>query len=332
MSGTYGDRMKKYCLIFLMFVVSCMTIIEINDFEMLNKKQGYFLPNSRAQVNSCKELKKNSYDTFYTPENQKCISEYSDKILETSQQVVKAESNAKKITLIEETLTYYEKFDNCKVTQELSVNDIGKEYGSWRLNYRTNKGIITYFEAAYNICKDSEIFPLDATEAIIKEYKSLAVQKEEYYKQKEKIIELGRTLYQQKQISDKMKTLLSEIASNPVLRQMRQVAPDFMNSEINDCPLIFMVQALKDFESAFDSDLRSPSNYKFIKNGTSVLTIKAGTKEFTFEKRGNNKVDVTVYKYDDYWGYQKTSKNVIINNLNALSLCNSYKNSDEVIR
>lgn len=177
----------------------------------------------------------------------------------------------------------------------------------------------------------SEALKSAEIERIVQDYESLAEQKEVLYKKKEEFIKLGRAAAQQKQTDDKLNSILSEIVSNPVLSKMKQVAPDFMRSQIEDCPIIFFIQALKDWGALTNSDLSSASNYKFTKNGKNTLVVKAGEAEFIFVKKENNKLDVTVLKDKDEWGNTVTSKNIFANNVQVLSVCGGYQNDDGTI-
>lgn len=105
---------------------------------------------------------------------------------------------------------------------------------------------------------------------------------------------------------------------------MQQAAPDFMRVKVNECPIIFFVQFLKENVAMFNSDFAFADNYQFKKKGADTLVLTVGDIEYTFLKKGKDSADVIIVKNIDQWGNQIINKSTILNNIDVSSSCWGY--------
>lgn len=315
--------MKRFCLIVILFLVGCTMILEKSNFDSLNARSGYNFPDKQALIHSCLQLKEESYDVFYTDENQKCLKENAQKIQNLSDKIDQTEDLIEKEKLLNDILASSEKFDACKITKELTVGNFNKTSDRWQSNkYWRRDGIIDYFIEAYQICENREYFDENAGNHIIADYKTAGWQKEENTPKIEKFSEVKREVSARNQRNKSIKEILSE--NNPLIRKMQQVAPDFIWVNVYECPIIFFVRDLKETTSLFYSDLDVLDNYKFKKKDADTLIVSAADFEFTFHKTGKDSADVIVVKDIDQWGNRTVSKNTLANNILVSSVCRGW--------
>jgi len=218
-----------------------------------------------------------------------------------------------------------EKFDACKISKRLTVADFAKQSNDSAVAYWECDKILAYFTQAYRICENGEYFDKNDGNRIVADYQTVARQKEKNTPKIEKVKELKSEISSQNQMNKKIAALLAE--DNPIIRKMQQAAPDFMRVKVNECPIIFFVQFLKENAAMFNSDFAFADNYQFKKKDADTLVLTVGDIEYTFLKKGKNSADVIVVKDVDQWGSQIINKSTILNNIDVSSSCWGYVRS-----
>lgn len=181
-------------------------------------------------------------------------------------------SNALLLDFIDEFIQNQQKYDECRMTKDLSV--------------KTGCMYLEYLEKLYNICKSSDYFKESEVNQIISDYKAIDSFKCSLSKQQDL---QSKQYLAQREASFKLKLqgVLSRVNTDPVLKKIKQNVPDFMVAGIGgdgSCPLVLFFDIMHSNVSAFHFDLAFPKNYKFIRKDADVLKVFIGDFEFTFVK------------------------------------------------
>ena len=211
---------------------------------------------------------------------------------------------------VDEYTQNLQKYDECKISQNLTVEEVG------------------YLEYVYYVCKDSTYFKEGDVKRIVADY-------EEIYQLRKQLLEPGKLkssigydlqLAQQKaDFNRKLQKILNTADKDPVLKKLKQNAPDFMMAKLggdDGCPLVLFFDIMHNKASAFHSDLAFPKNYKFVRKNADVLKVFIGDFEFTFVKNQKNSVNATFIQMIDPEGDAIISKNTAENNFTLQMLCN----------
>lgn len=293
----------------IVLLVGCSAIMEKISFDLLSETN-VWKPDSSARINSCKQLKTESFDIFYFPSNQNCLKKYGDRLKIQFKEMNENGSDTPSLDFINEFIQNQQKYDECRMTKDLRIGN------GWMY--------LKYFEKLYNICKSSDYFKESEVNQIISDYKAIDSFKRSLPKQQDL---QSKQYLAQREASFKLKLqgLLSRVNTDPVLKKFKQNAPDFMMAGIggdDSCPLVLFFDIMHNKASAFHSDLAFPKNYKFIRKNADVLKVFIGDFEFTFVKNQKNSVNATFIQMIDPEGDAIISKNTAENNFTLQLLCN----------
>ena len=289
-------------------LVGCSVIMEKVESELLAKTNAWELGSS-ARINSCKQLKTESFDVFYSKENQECLKNYGESLKKQLEEKNKQSSKADTLGFIDEAIQNRQKYGECKITKGL---DIENEW--WYLDY---------FKRVYQICKGSDYFKVGDAERIIADYEAIARFKHQLPTLKD-LQSKKDSAQQEADFNTRLQEILNTANTNPVLKKFKQNAPDFMMAEIDEnsrCPLVLLFNVLNKKASAFHSDLAFPHNYKFIKKNANILEVFIGDFELKFAKNGKNSVNAIFVRMVDLEGNTITSKNTVENNFTLQLMC-----------
>lgn len=297
-------------------------MLEQSNLVSLNDSSEFCFLDEQVFIRSCRQLKEESYDIFYAAENQKCLEENVKQMQKLSEQIEQTNDLIKKEKLLDDVLASSEKFDACKISKRLTVAGFAEQSNDSAVTYWKRDKIIAYFTQVYRICENGEYFDKNDGNRIVADYQTVAWQKEKNTAKIEKFKELKSEISSQNQMNKKIAALLS--GDNPIIRKMQQAAPDFMRVKVNECPIIFFVQFLKENVAMFNSDFSFADNYQFKRKGADTLVLTVGDIEYTFLKKGKDRADVIVVKDVDQWGSQIINKSTILNNIDVSSSCWGY--------
>lgn len=293
-------------------LVGCSAIKEKVKFELL-AEAWMIKPNSSARINSCKQLKTESFDIFYSKENQKCLKNYGESLKKQLEEMNKKDSKAVSLSFVDEVIQNRQKYGECKITNGLDIEN------GWRY--------LEYFEELYKICKYSDYFKAGDADRIIADYKAI----DQFKRQLPDLENLQskknsaqRKAYFEDKFNMELQEILSTVNTDPVLRKFKQNAPDFMMAEVGDssqCPLVLLFNVLSKKASAFHSDLAFPQNYKFIRKNANILEVFIGDFELKFAKNGKNSINAIFVRMIDLEGNTITSKNTAENNFTLQMIC-----------
>ena len=319
--------MRKISWLAILLIGGCTLIVEQSNLVSLNDSSEFRFLDEQVFIRSCRQLKEESYDIFYAAENQKCLKENAKQMQKLSEQIEQTNDLIKKEKLLDDVLASSEKFDACKISKRLTVASFAKQSNDSAVACWKRDKIIAYFTQAYQICENGEYFDKNDGNRIVADYQTVARQKEKNMPKIEKFKELKSDISSQNQINRKIAALL--FGDNPIIRKMQQAAPDFMRVKVNECPIIFFVQFLKENAAMLNSDFAFADNYQFMKKGADTLVLTVGDIEYTFLKKGKNSADVIVVKDVDQWGSQIINKSTILNNIDVSSSCWVYMRRSE---
>lgn len=299
-------KMGLLCGIALL--VGCSAIKEKVKFELL-AEAWMIKPNSSARINSCKQLKTESFDIFYSKENQKCLKNYGESLKKQLEEMNKKDSKAVSLSFVDEVIQNRQKYGECKITNGLDIEN-GEMY-------------LEYYKDVYQICRDSNYFKVGDADRIIADYEKIDQFKRSLPKQQDL---QSKQYLAQREASFKLKLqgVLSRVNTDPVLKKFKQNAPDFMMVGIGDddsCPLVLFFDIMHSEASAFHSDLAFPQNYKFIRKNANILEVFIGDFELKFAKNGKNSINAIFVRMIDLEGNTITSKNTAENNFTLQMIC-----------
>ena len=298
------------CGIALLF--GCSAIIEKIDFELL-AETNVWKPAPSERINSCKQSKTESFDIFYSKENQKCLKNYGEPLKKQLEEMNKKSSKTGTLSFVDEVIQNRQKYGKCKITKGLDIEN------GWIY--------LEYLKKLYQICKDSDYFKAGDADRIITDYEAIDQFKrqlpdlEDLQSKKDSV---QRKAYFEDKFNMELQEILSTVNTDPVLKKFKQNAPDFIMAEIdenNRCPLVLLFNVLNKKASAFHSDLAFPQNYKFIRKNANVLEVFIGDFELKFAKNGKNSVNAIFVRMIDFEGNTITSKNTVENNFTLQMLC-----------
>lgn len=300
--------MKKIWLFSIILLTGCTTILESLIESMNSETLAKYLIEDGKKIQSCKQLKEESFDFFYS--NQKCLSDYGGRLKVQLKEINEKSPKIYTTGFVDEYTQNLQKYDECKISQNLTVEEVG------------------YLEYVYYVCKDSTYFKEGDVKRIVADY-------EEIYQLRKQLLEPGKLkssigydlqLAQQKaDFNRKLQKILNTADKDPVLKKLKQNAPDFMMAKLggdDGCPLVLFFDIMHNKASAFHSDLAFPKNYKFVRKNADVLKVFIGDFEFTFVKNQKNSVNATFIQMIDPEGDAIISKNTAENNFTLQMLCN----------
>lgn len=300
--------MKKIWLFSIILLTGCTTIIESLIESMNSETLAKYPIEDGKKIQSCKQLKKESFDFFYS--NQKCLSDYGGRLKVQLKEINEKSPKIYTTGFVDEYTQNLQKYDECKISQNLTVEKVG------------------YLEYVYSVCKDSTYFKEGDVKRIVGDY-------EEIYQLRKQLLDPGKLkssigydlqLAQQKaDFNRKLQKILNTADKDPVLKKLKQNAPDFMMAKLggdDGCPLVLFFDIMHNKASAFHSDLAFPKNYKFVRKNADVLKVFIGDFEFTFVKNQKNSVNATFIQMIDPEGDAIISKNTAENNFTLQMLCN----------
>ena len=266
--------MRKISWLAILLIGGCTLIVEQSNLVSLNDSSEFRFLDEQVFICSCSQLKEETYDIFYAAENQKCLKENAKQMQQLSEQIEQTNDLIKKEKLLDDVLASSEKFDACKISKGLTVAGFAKQSNDSAIAYWERDKIISYFNQTYQICENGEYFDKNAGTRLVADYQTVARQKEKNTPKIEKFKELKSKISSQNQMNKKIAALLS--GDNPIIRKMQQAAPDFMRVKVNECPIIFFVQFLKENVAMFNSDFAFADNYQFKKKGADTLVLTVG--------------------------------------------------------
>lgn len=300
--------MKKIWLFSIILLTGCTTILESLIESMNSETLAKYPIEDGKKIQSCKQLKEESFDFFYS--NQKCLSDYGGRLKVQLKEINEKSPKIYTTGFVDEYTQNLQKYDECKISQNLTVEEVG------------------YLEYVYYVCKDSTYFKEGDVKRIVADY-------EEIYQLRKQLLEPGKLkssigydlqLAQQKaDFNRKLQKILNTADKDPVLKKLKQNAPDFMMAKLggdDGCPLVLFFDIMHNKASAFHSDLAFPKNYKFVRKNADVLKVFIGDFEFTFVKNQKNSVNATFIQMIDPEGDAIISKNTAENNFTLQMLCN----------
>lgn len=300
--------MKKIWLFSIILLTGCTTIIESLIESMNSETLAKYPIEDGKKIQSCKQLKKESFDFFYS--NQKCLSDYGGRLKVQLKEINEKSPKIYTTGFVDEYTQNLQKYGECKISQNLTVEKVG------------------YLEYVYSVCKDSAYFKEGEVKRIVADY-------EEIYQLRKQLLDPGKLkssigydlqLAQQKaDFNRKLQKILNTADKDPVLKKLKQNAPDFMMAKLggdDGCPLVLFFDIMHNKASAFHSDLAFPKNYKFVRKNADVLKVFIGDFEFTFVKNQKNSVNATFIQMIDPEGDAIISKNTAENNFTLQMLCN----------
>ena len=263
--------MRKISWLTILLIGGCTLIIEQSNLVSLNDSSEFRFLDEQVFVRSCRQLKEENYDIFYAAENQKCLKENAKQMQKLFEQIEQTNDLIKKEKLLDDVLAGSEKFDACKISKWLTVASFAKQSNDSVVAYWKRDKIIAYFTQAYRICENGKYFDKSDGSRIVADYQTVAWQKDKNMPKIEKFKELKSEISSQNQMNKKIAALLS--GDNPIIRKMQQAAPDFMRVKVNECPIIFFVQFLKENATMLNSDFAFAGNYQFMKKSAGCRKI-----------------------------------------------------------
>lgn len=315
--------MKKLNLINLLLLAGCASTVSSMELFTLNQKSQSIPDN--LKVYSCETLKAKSYDVFFSEENQKCLKIAAKELETAEEKAQKAKTNEEKQQLNKLVLKAINKLQNCKATEDLTLEELNK-FGT---DQQPNLDIINYYKSAYNKCNSSNLFEKNKVNRVNNSYSLVSYLQKQQFSMKLHLAKAEEELNDNKAKEEKLKKFLSSIDSNPVLSKLKETAPDFLPTKFNTmnitCPLVYFIEGLHNFGSITNSTLSSASNYKFNKRNSNTLVMKAGDMEMTFVKSGNT-VNLTSMTSKNKKGKTETSTNTLGNNWYATKICLQQQN------
>lgn len=275
-----------------MLLVSIVTCCSVSPFDSLNRRLAI---DDSQKINTCEQLKADSYDTFYSEETQKCLKEDMYDAKDVYAKINKLiTSNNTTIDDIENFKASYKKREKCIKPKKAKEVYIESTRFETEYTYDAN-----YYKEAYNICKDEEYFEKEKVEKILENY----ILKDELKSVEDKLEDKKAEIKKQEREKE-YKNYLSKLENDPLMQKLKAVAPDFYNLPIYEseiCPSVFdFVRGLqKTLQNAAlvgnkkISDLYFEKNYTFQKKDNNTLVIKIENEPICTMVKQNNKVIIT---------------------------------------
>ena len=129
---------------------------------------------------------------------------------------------------------------------------------------------------------------------------------------------------QEAAFNGKLQKILSTADKDPVLKKLKQNAPDFMMAKLggdDKCPLFLLFDTMSKEFSDSNSDLAFPQNYKFARKNANILEVSIGDIKLKFAKNRKNGVNTIYFRNVSSDGEVVTSKNTIQNNSFLQAIC-----------
>lgn len=299
--------MKKIWLFSIILLTGCTTILESLIESMNSETLAKYPVEDGKKIQSCKQLKKESFDFFYS--NQKCLSDYGGRLKVQLKEINEKSPKIYTTGFVDEYTQNLQKYDECKISQNLTVEKVG------------------YLEYVYSICKDSAYFKEGEVKRIVADYEEIYQLRKQLLDPEKLKSSIGYDLQLAQQKADfnrKLQKILTTADKNPVLKKLKQNAPDFMMAKLGSddkCPLFLLFDTMNKEFSGINSDLAFPQNYKFVRKNANILEVYIGDIKLKFAKNRKNSVNTIYFRNVNSDGETVTSKNTVQNNLLLQAMC-----------
>ena len=294
--------MKKIWLFSIILLTGCTTILESLIESMNSETLAKYPVEDGKKIQSCEQLKKESFDFFYS--NQKCLSDYGGRLKVQLKEINEKSPKIYTTGFVDEYTQNLQKYDECKISQNLTVKEVG------------------YLKYVYFVCKDSTHFKEGDVKRIIADYEAISQFREQLHDP-----EIRYNLHHAQQeaaFNGKLQKILSTVDKDPVLKKLKQNAPDFMMAKLggdDKCPLFLLFDTMSKEFSDSNSDLAFPQNYKFARKNANILEVSIGDIKLKFAKNRKNGVNTIYFRNVSSDGEVVTSKNTIQNNSFLQAIC-----------
>ncbi len=289
--------MKKIWLFSIILLTGCTTIIESLIESMNSETLAQYPIEDGKKIQSCKQLKKESFDFFYS--NQKCLSDYGGRLKVQLKEINEKSPKIYTTGFEDEYTQNLQKYDECKISQNLTVEEVG------------------YLEYVYSVCKYSNYFKEGDVKRIVADYEAISQFREQLHDP-----EIRYDLHHAQQeaaFNRKLQKILNTADKDPVLKKLKQNAPDFMMAKLggdDKCPLFLLFDLINKENSDLYSDFAFPQNYKFVRKNANILEVYIGDIKLKFAKDGENSVNTIYFRI-----IRDISKNTSANNFILQQIC-----------
>lgn len=294
--------MKKIWLFSIILLTGCTTILESLIESMNSETLAKYPVENGKKIQSCEQLKKESFDFFYS--NQKCLSDYGGRLKVQLKEINEKSPKIYTTGFVDEYTQNLQKYDECKISQNLTVKEVG------------------YLKYVYFVCKDSTHFKEGDVKRIIADYEAISQFREQLHDP-----EIRYNLHHAQQeaaFNGKLQKILSTAYKDPVFKKLKQNAPDFMMAKLggdDKCPLFLLFDTMSKEFSDSNSDLAFPQNYKFSRKNANILEVSIGDIKLKFAKNRKNSVNTIYFRNVNSDGETVTSKNTVQNNRFLQAMC-----------